>query len=221
MFKFTRNTRVDREFRVREILKLINANKEVRKDSTIIDKVILKYVLSENTLNIKANGECKEIYIIEIQLKERKVPLEFIKFFDKFIQLHTYFILIYGKEYKEFCIYRYLDGNEIKRGKVYESSWSENDLSELSYCFTIEEIYKNLFINLLKLDCREDENLKDYIYRFDEIERLKKEIDKLKNKAFKETQPRKKFEITKEMKKNREILRTLKGDNNGQAYNEN
>lgn len=217
MFKLTSNTSVNRDFKTREILKLIEADKEAKREAAIINKITLTDVLSEDTLNIKATEECKEIYIIKIELKEKEEPIEFIKAFDKFINLHTYFLLQYENEVKELCIFRYIENEEIKRGKTYETLWIKEELKSLPYVMSIGEIYSNLIYDLVSLKPKDNEELKDYLSRFDSIRKLKKEIKTLQKRAFKEAQPKKKFEISKQLKSKKEVLKTLEGDINGQT----
>lgn len=217
MFKFNSNTCVNKEFKIREILTLIGAKKEIRSEATIINNITLTDVISEETLNIKSNELCKEIYILKLDLKEKQVPLEFIKAFDKFIQLHTYFVLHYENEIKELCIYRYIENDEIKRGKAYEGPWHIKKFKALPYVINIGEIYRNLIFQLIELKPNDNESLNDYLNRYIRIQKLKKEIETLQKKAFRETQSKKKFEISKELRNKKDILRGYEGDNNGQT----
>lgn len=215
MFKFNNRTLVNKEFKTKEILKMINADKNLKNDASCIEKILLTNVISEGTLNIKSDNSCKEIYILKIDLKEKKIPIEFIKNFDKDIELHTYFIFKYEEEFKELCIHRYIENNSIKRGNVYESDWNKEELRELPYCINIKEIYDNLIFNLVDLKLNENEELNYFLERFSIIQKIKKEINVLEKKSFKETQPRKKFDIGREIRKQKEKLKTLEGDNNG------
>ena len=49
--------------------------------------------------NMKANSLCKEIYVFNIRLKEKRIPIDFIKAFDRNIELHTYFIFEFEEEF--------------------------------------------------------------------------------------------------------------------------
>lgn len=217
MFEFSSKTQVNKEFKLKEILKMINADKSIKKDASCIDKITLSNVISEETLNIKSDNSCKEIYIFQIDLEEKRIPIEFIKSFDKVIELHTYFIFKYEKQFKEFCIYRHIENNLIKRGNTYEVNWKLEELKELPYFINIKEIYDNLILNLIDLKPNENEELSYFLERFNNIQRIKKEINALEKKAFKETQPKKKFDIGREIRKEKEMLKALEGENNGKA----
>lgn len=215
MFEFNSKTVVNREFKIKDILKMVNGDKNIKNDASCIEKITLTNVICEDTLNMKCDNSCKEIYIFRISLKEKKIPIEFIKSFDKAIELHTYFIFESDDEVNEVCIYRYIENNVIKRGNIYENDWNKEELKELPYCMNIKEIYDNLIFNLVGLQPNDNEELNSFLERFNNIEKLKKEINTLEKKAFKETQPRKKFDIGREIRKQKEELRILEGDNNG------
>lgn len=206
MFQFNSNTIVNKEFKVREIIKLINGDSLIKKETVNIEKITLKSIISKETLNIKSDEHCKEIYVFFIELKQREVPINFVKAFDNFIQLHTYFIFQYKDYFKELCIYRTIEDSLIKRGKLYEKDWEEEKLVEMPYCIDVLEVYKRLVMSFIDLKPRNEEDLDSFIKRYDEIQKLKKDISILEKKAFKETQPRKKFEYGREVRKIKEKL---------------
>lgn len=217
MFQFNSKTSVNREFKIKDILKMVNADKDIKKDASCIGKITLSNVICKDTLNMKSDNLCREIYIFTIVLKEKKIPIDFIKKFDKVIELHTYFAFEFKNEVKELCIYRYIEDNVIKRCNIYESNWHRKELKEMPYCISIKEIYDNLIFNLVDLKPIESEEVDCFLERFNNIQKLKKKINVLEKKAFKEVQPRKKFDIGREIKKQKEKLKILEGDHNGQA----
>jgi hypothetical protein len=217
MFQFNSKTAVNREFKIKDILKMVNADKDIKKDASCIEKITLSNVICKDTLNMKSDNLCREIYIFTIVLKEKKIPTDFIKMFDKVIELHTYFIFEFKNEVKELCIYRYIENDVIKRGNIYENNWHKKELKELPYCMGIKEIYDNLIFNLVGLKPVDNEEINCFLERFNNIQKLKKEINVLEKKAFKEVQPRKKFDIGREIKRQKEKLKTLEGSHNGQA----
>ena len=217
MFDLNSKTVVNRIFKTKDILKMINADKDIKKDATSIEKINLINVISEDTFNIKSNSLCKEIYIFNITLKEKRIPIEFIKAFDNVIELHTYFIFEFEEEFKELCIYRYIEDNKIKRCGIYESEWGREEKKELPYCMNICEIYNNFVMSLIDFKRRANEDMNAFLERVSDIEKLKKEINSLEKKAFKEAQPRKKFDISREIRAKKEKLKDLEGDNYGQT----
>ena len=215
MFEFNSKTEVNKEFKVKEILKMVKADRNIKNDALSIEKIVLKNVISEETLNISSGELCREIYIFDITLKERRIPVDFIKSFDKNIELHTYFIFKYNDEVKELCIYRNIENDTIKRRDIYETDWSNYKLKELPYSISIKEIYENLIFNIVDLKHNENEDVDTFLERYKRIEKIKKEIIVLDKKAFKEVQPKRKFDIGRDIKAKKAELKALQGDNNG------
>lgn len=211
MFNFSSKTHVDKVFKVQELYKVIKAGKEIKEDASCIDKIILAKVISSDTLNMKSSDDCKEIYIFEIELKEKKVPIEFIRSLDKVTKLHTYFILRYLNQIKELCIYRHVQGDMIKFGKEFESDWKIAEFKELPYCSSIKDIYKNLVISLIPIVPKDNEELEEIIERYFQIQKLKKDIDGLEKKAYQEKQPRKKFDIGRDLRNLKLKLQEIEG----------
>lgn len=61
-------------------------------------------------------------------------------------------------------------------------------------------------MSFIDLKPRNEEELDTFIKRYDEIKKLKRDISILEKKVFKETQPRKKFEYGREVRKIKEKL---------------
>jgi hypothetical protein len=212
MFKFNSKTQVDRVFKIKELYKIIKADKVVKVDAAYIEKVTLDQVISTDTINMKSNEECTEIYIFKIELNQKEVPLRFIKSLDEAIKLHTYFILQYGELVKELCIYRQVQEGTIKFGRVYESEWQNEDLKELPYCSNIKDVYKNLVFGLIPMAPNEDEELNGFIDRYIYIEKLRRNIVNFEKKAYQEKQPRKKFDIGRDIRDLQLKLKEIEGD---------
>lgn len=215
MFEFNSKTEVNKELKIKDILKMIKADKFIKSDVSCIEKIILSNVICEGTLNIKSDNSCREIYIFRIYLKEKRIPVDFIKRFDRIIELHTYFIFEYKDEIKELCIYRYIENSTIKRDEIYENGWHREKLEKMSYLMNVKEVYDNLIFNLVNLKSNEGEKLSSFLNRFNSIQKLKKQINVLEKKAFKEIQPRKKFDIGRKLKEQREELKKLEEGSNG------
>jgi len=66
MFYFSSKTQVNRLFKIKELYKIIKADKEVKADTANVSKVTLDKVITSDTSNMKSDEECKEIYIFEL-----------------------------------------------------------------------------------------------------------------------------------------------------------
>ena len=93
MYSLNSKTKVDKVFKVGDLLKRITQDKAVKQEAKNIESFTLEYVLNPDTIHIQGNEQCHEIYIFRIKLKEKQVPEIFIKEFDKLIELHTYLLI--------------------------------------------------------------------------------------------------------------------------------
>ena len=200
MFKFSSKTQVDKQFKMTELYKTIKADKVVKADANCIKKVVLSNVISTVTMNMTSDDNCREIYIFRIYLKEKRVPLEFIRCLDKVIFLHTYFILQYGEQVKELCIYRQVHDDTVRYGRVYEKEWQSENLKDLPFCSSIKDIYKSLMLEFIETKPRDNESLEELIERDSAIKKLEREISIMQKKADSEKQPRKKFDLAREIR---------------------
>lgn len=201
MYSLNSKTKVDKAFKMTDLFKLIKADKTIKQDAAIVESVMLEHVLNPQTIHLKNDDKCQEIYIFRIRLKEKQVPELFIKKLDETIELHTYFILEYESQVKELGIYRVIHESTIKRGKIYETPWQEEVEEDMPYCHKLKDLYDHLIMTLVPLESKEDENLEAFLCRYEEVQRLQREIVALTRKAQTEKQPRKKLDIGREVTK--------------------
>lgn len=210
MYQLNSKTKVDKTFKVSDLLKKMKADKSIKAEAALVDAVILEHIINPDTIHTKNSEECKEIYVFRIKLKERQVPEQFLKKLDESIHLHTYFLLEHEGEIKELGIYREVKEEQIKRGKWYQSDWQGEKLETMPYCGSIKEVYEQLMMSLVPLETRENEGLKEFLERYTKLQRLEKELSIIENKAQKEKQPRKKLELGRTGRKIKEELNQLK-----------
>ena len=155
----------------------------------LIDKIVWKYKLSEDTIKINKTKEVEEIEIFEITLKERKIPKSVINIIIKAIPYKILFVL----KYKEDSCY------VINAEQIYFSTWNE----DINLDFTginLESIYQNIVKKIIKEESN-NSNFSDIIENKQLKEQLLKKIDVLKNKIKQERQFNKKVELNQELRR--------------------
>jgi hypothetical protein len=205
MFQFSSRTEVNKVFKLTDLFRQMGASKEVKKDAACIDKVVLKNVLSPNTLHCEADKDIKEIYVFEITVSSRYVPEIFIKELDNSIKLHTLFN-VRNVGY-ELSMISYKLGNE--KGKYYTTNWEEDFVLPVPPINSVPELYKFILSKFLKYPPLESEIVGEYIRRYNQIVKLDFQIGKTTAAIAKESQSKKKFEYNarlKEYKEERERL---------------
>lgn len=209
MFKFSSKTVVDRKFKITDLYKQMGASKEARTDGTMIESVVLKNVLSPNTLYCDADKSIKEIYVFEITVKERYVPEYFIKELDKSIKLHTLFIVKH--EDFELSMLSYKLGTQ--KGKYYQTNWENNEDFDVPLVSDIPEMYKFILSKFLTYSPFDTETVDEYVKRYNQLAKLDFQIGKTESAIAHESQSKKRFEYNarlKEYKAEKENL--LKGN---------
>ncbi len=213
MFELSTKTQVDKRFKMPELYKLIGASKEVKADAANIVSVTLTNVLNGDTMNLPSGGDVKEIYIFEIALYEKTIPVLFISALDKAVNFHTVFILRYNAEAMLYGAYKEYGEKNIKVGKYYSTEWSAERLIKLPLnVSSLDDIYTAIIDELIPITARKAESTKDFVARYDEILFLQKEIAKLQKLVDNEKQPKKRFERNAELKALKQKLIQLYGE---------
>lgn len=146
--------------------KMIPKNKvynfEIKND--IVTKITWLYKISEHTLKIKSTKNTSEIQIIELQLKEKRIPTNILKIITKKIPYPILFLLRYEKDY---CY-------AIKDERIYYTSWNK----EVEFLFdgkNLDDIFANIkkvistkqqndieFIDFIKENVNEENMINNY-----------------------------------------------------------
>lgn len=214
MFEFNSKTYVNRQFKMKDLYKQMNADKEVRTDGRIISGITLVNVLSNDTMNYRIKGNVKEIYIFEIGLTEKRIPSLFISCLDKAINLNTFFILKYGDEQMLYGAYKEKTEKGLRFGKYYGTDWN-CDKKDIPLPLTIsgmDDLYAALFNQLIPINAREGETALELIARYEAITALEKAVGQKQKRMNAEKQPKFKFEIYDELQSLKHELSSLKGE---------
>lgn len=200
MFEFSSKTRVDRPFKMTDLFRQMNASKEAKKNAACIEKIVLKNVLSPNTLNCEADKEIKEIYVFEITVSSRTVPEIFIKELDQSIKLHTLFNVRDGDF--ELSMISYKTGNA--KGKYYATNWESDPDFIVPLVNSVPELYKYILSKFLKYPPLEEESVGEYLKRYNQLIKLDYQINSTAIAIARENQSKRKFEYNARLKQYKE-----------------
>ena len=162
----------------------------IKNDFTnLVEKITWLYKLSPDTIGISKTEEVEEIQIFQIDIKDRKIPINIIKFITKVIPYKILFIVKYKKDY---CY-------AVKVDNVYYSEWNDNIKFEFN-AINLEVLYENIVKSIIK----ENSNLEDFNKILENKNRkieLNRQINILKNKIHNEKQFNRKVELNIELNK--------------------
>ena len=196
MFKFSTKTQCNKDFKIAEVLKMINASKEAKKQASIIKSMTLTNVLAPHTLNCEKENKIKEVFVFDLVVEERFVPELFIQEFDKASNFHSLFNIRHGD-------YR-LSTTTCKlgtcKGKYYQTNWTTAVDIELPPANSVLELYKFVLSQFLKYPPLDDEDVETYIKRNNQLAKLDFQIGKTQTAIMHETQSKKRFEYNARLK---------------------
>lgn len=209
MFKYSEKTIADKPFKLTDQFKLMKANKEIKQDAVNIENIMLTNVLSPASTNLTPSDNVKEIYIIQLDLKNKTTPEKFIEAFNKQINFQVLFKFCSGAEVKYLTAIKTF-GENMKILKTYQTEWQQPLSLDFPLTTKLETVYKAILSNITGIVFRADETFELYIERNSAIKRQNLEIDRLTRIMTAEKQPNIKMNINdkiKQLKKNLEEMR--------------
>ena len=166
-----------------------------------IEKILWKYKISQDNLNIAKTDEVEEIEIFELVLKEKCDVKNIIKVITKEIPYPILFKINYKNEYMYAIKYE---------SDIIQTEWNENKEISING-LDLNAVYENLVKQIAGIDNNSIDVKKD-LEKIKEIELLEKEINKLKSNIEKEKQFNRKVELNKKVRKLEKEMEALKSE---------
>ena len=166
-----------------------------------LEKIIWKYKISQDNLNIAKTDEVKEIEIFELVLKEKCDVKNIIKVITKEIAYPILFKINYKNEYMYAIKYE---------SDIIQTEWNENKEISING-LDLNAVYENLVKQIAGID-NNSIDVKKELEKIKEIEILEKEINKLKSNIEKEKQFNRKVELNKKVRKLEKEMEALKSE---------
>jgi hypothetical protein len=174
-----------------------------------VDRIVVENSLTKGNLNLAKESGIKEILLLSITLKKEDFDGKIVEAIARQNPHKLIFLFAYEDE-RQLAVYH---------SKLYRTDWLKDD--ELSLTLkgnTLDEIWDDLVRQIAisseavlhKQNQTLDEQLKDQ----DEIDRLNKLIKKAEAAAWKEQQPKKRFELYSKL---RDYQKQLEEITNGKA----
>ena len=174
-----------------------------------VDRIYVENSLTKDNLNLSADSEVKEILLLSIYLKKQEFDGKVVEAIAKQNPHQLVFLLIYEGQ-RQLALYH---------NKLYRTQWmSEDELHLEANGFSMEEIWTSLIEQIALYE--ERSNITD-ILTIDQrlalqekILKLEKQIERTEAAAWKEQQPKKRFELYTRVQSYKHKLEELK---NGQS----
>ena len=181
--------------------------------------------IAPSTVNLAEGAEVAEIEIFEIKLRAAELDENVLLQIDRAVPYHIIFILEHEGRYRAAVGYKEVaatGASPFKVSQYYYTGWTDG-VESLPLCLeglTMDAAYENFVRQTAgeALAANGGETLKESVERSRRAEQLQKKIAALEARIRREQQPRKKFELAKELRRLQKISATQE-DENGEAQN--
>lgn len=155
-----------------------------------VDRITVENSLTKGNLNLAKDSEIKEILLLSIILKKQDLDGKVVEAIARQNPHKLIFMLVYDDE-RQLAVYH---------SKLYRTKWmKENNLSLTLAGNTLDEIWDDLVrqiaVSSEAVLKQEGQTIDEQLKTQDEINRLNKLIKRTEAAAWKEQQPKKKFEL--------------------------
>ncbi len=209
MFNFSEKTQANVSLKMLDLFKTLRADKQVKADASNITEIKLANILSPERTFMEPSEQVKEIYVINITLNSKHIPLSFIDAFNKYIEFQTLFRISYNDENKYLASLKVFTEDKMKVLKTFESDWQKETLAELPITNKLENVFKEMISTITSYPFRQDETFAEYVTRLDSIKKLKSEIEKQTKTMNNEKQPNIRMALNDKIKQMKKELQKL------------
>ena len=189
MFNYSEKTFVGIEFKKNDLFKILKADKKIKSEFSSVESVRLTNIISPERTLLEASGQVKEIYVIEIVLNSKSIPMLFVDTFNKYIEFQTLLVLRFKNEVKYISSLKLFTEDKMKVLKTFESEWQKEEKVEFPITNKLKNVFKEMISKITNIHFLEEENFQEYVSRFETIKKLKQEIEKQTKLMHAEKQP--------------------------------
>lgn len=176
-----------------------------------IDKIIWKFKLAPETINLSATKEVPEIQVFQIDLKPGIVDLseDLLRCLDNAVNFPIIFELTSarpsGNWVKTVAAYKRPSGSDASKwvvGDYFGTVWLPADMqrSPLPVTLSLSGLYEELLKPLLPLECRSEETVRDLSERCMQRNVKQRELERLEKLLLREKQFNRKIEINAQIR---------------------
>ena len=169
-----------------------------------VDRIYIEWSLTQENLHLEKSGKIQEILILRIELKKKIFDSKIIEAIAR-QNPHKLIFVLDCEDERQLAVYH---------SKLYRSSWMPLDKVALALNgFSLDEILDNLIRQIALTDDEgnaEGLSIDEQLARKEKIEKLQKKIAQTGSAAWKEVQPKKKFELYNRLQEYKRKLEEIK-----------
>lgn len=206
MIDFPEATRVHRRMPKEAFYKRLQLTTAL-KDKFIsdVDRIFVENSLTMDNLHLTQESEVKEILLLSISLKKQEFDGKVVEAIAR-QNLHKLVFLLIYEDTRQLALYH---------SKLYRTQWMPDDEMKLAATgFSMEEIWNGFIEQIALYEERvpdvEDLTIDQRLRLQEKIVKMEKQIAKTETAVWKETQPKKRFDLYSKLQQYRKELEELK-----------
>lgn len=171
-----------------------------------VDRIYVENSLTKDNLNLSADSDVKEILLLSITLKKQEFDGKVVEAIARQNPHHLVFLLMY-EDQRQLALYH---------SKLYRTPWMpEDELKLKADGFSLGEIWDGLIEQIALYEERArsagELSIDERLALQEKIVKLEKQIEKTEAAAWKEQQPKKRFDLYTRAQADKRELEELKG----------
>ena len=179
-----------------------------------VSKIVWKYKLSPETVNLAPRKGVPEIEVFDLHLKTGELDEVVLNCIDKAIPFPLFFRLLYEGRLKTVAAYKRPSDADASKWVVdgyFASDWvSESDKRvPLPVALDLGKLYEQLLRQLMPLPPRSGESLKEHVERLSRVRSKQHEVAKMESRLNKEKQFNKKVGMNTQLRQLKTELQAL------------
>ena len=180
-----------------------------------VAKIVWKYKLSTDTINLPSRPAAPEIQVFEVVQKVATLKEDVLRCIDAAISFPIFFELLYEGRVQSKVAYKRPSEADSKKWVVdiyFESQWHTADVERksLPVALDLESLYDQMLRTQISLPARKSESIRDQVARCGEIRLKEREADKLQTRMNREKQYNRKVEMNGQLRELNNSIKALK-----------
>ena len=216
MFLYPENAKFDKRIAKEKIYahsRMTKTLKQLFVDQ--VAKIVWKYKLSPDTINLPSRPAAPEIQVFEVVQKVATLKEDVLRCIDAAISFPIFFELLYEDQVQGKVAYKRPSEADSKKWVVdiyFETEWHPADVerSSLPVALDLESLYDQMLRTHINLPARKSESIRDQVARCGEIRLKEREADKLQTRMNREKQYNRKVEMNGQLRELNNSIKALK-----------
>ena len=180
-----------------------------------VAKIVWKYKLSPDTINLPSRPAAPEIQVFEVVQKVATLKEDVLRCIDAAISAPIFFELLCEDQVQGKVAYKRPSEADSKKWVVdiyFETQWQPADAerTSLPVALDLESLYGQMLRKQISLPARHGESIRDQVARCSEIRLKQREADKLQTRMNREKQYNRKVEMNGQLRELNNSIKALK-----------